>query len=119
MGFRLVIAALLVHAFACRDARPELEVVWTEAGEETRGCKDVAVEPEQELRFGVAGPAGATGQVLLQSEGEPTQFLAGVLFEAAEQRVPPEPYRVPADAGPTVVVLVIDDEEVARCTLRP
>ncbi len=110
---------LLAALLGCRDAPASLEVVATDAGAEVRGCKGVAVEPADALRFAVNGPAGETGQILLQREGEPTQFLAGVLFEGREQLVPPEPYEVPSDAGPTVVVLVIDDEELARCTLRP
>ncbi|MEM1023734.1 MAG: hypothetical protein AAF627_15145 [Myxococcota bacterium] len=103
---------------ACRARRASLELLRFRSDASSRGCQDLVLRPGDKLQVAVDGPAGVTGQILLRSDGEPTQFVAGFLFEGSEQLAPPEPFELPPESGKTVLVLVIEDEERARCTAR-
>lgn len=114
----VALAVSLAALTACKAQDASLEILRQRGATSSRGCKDVGVQPGDQLQVAVRGPDETTGQILLQSDGEPTQFLAGVLLTKEEQLAPPEPFVLPAESGHTVIVLVIDDEERARCSVR-
>ncbi len=100
-----------------------LRVVRDREGQQTFGCRRLAVQVEDRIRFIVTGPSGATAMVVArpasQSAERGEDVLATVTLDGTDQLVPPTSFAVPGDFEPTTVVLQINGQEAVRCTLWP